>query len=131
MSSQTALVARQYRLREWAEQIQDCNNRPEDITIAQWCDQHDITLSNFYYRKREVRKALLATVEDPAKEQDGQDIPFVDISEGTAKPVVIHKNEFSSTPAATIHCDSYCIDLYNSAEPAFILSVLEALGHAQ
>ena len=80
MGSQTSLVARQYRLREWAEQIQECKNRPAEVTVAQWCDQHDITTSNFYYRQREVRKALLTTVQDPSLEQECQEIPFVDIS---------------------------------------------------
>ena len=35
MSSETTLVATQLRLRQWAEQIRDCNNRPEAIKITQ------------------------------------------------------------------------------------------------
>ena len=130
MGSQTSLVARQYRLREWAEQIQECKNRPAEVTVAQWCDQHDITTSNFYYRQREVRKAILTTVQNSSLEQECQEIPFVDILEVAAKPPANHKKE-SSDPAAVIHCNSYCIELYNSAEPSFIQSILETLSNAQ
>lgn len=84
MSTKTSLVARQYRLQEWATQIQDCKNRPSDMTVAQWCDQHDITTANYYYRQGEVRKALLSSVGQPSEEQSGQSIPFVDISDAAA-----------------------------------------------
>ena len=101
MGSQTSLVARQYRLREWVEQIQECKNRPAEVTVAQWCDQHDIITSNFYYRQREVRKALLTTVQDSFPEQKCQENPFVDILEVAAKSAVNYKKE-SSDPVAVI-----------------------------
>lgn len=62
MNSETTLVARQYRLQEWANQIHDCKNRPNDMTVKQWCDQHGITTANYYYRLTEVRKACLANI---------------------------------------------------------------------
>lgn len=33
MKSQTSLVASQVRLQHWAEQIKDCQNRPEDMDV--------------------------------------------------------------------------------------------------
>jgi len=53
-------VARQYRLQQWADAIRECNNRPADLSVKDWCDQHDITPENYYYRLKEVRKACLA-----------------------------------------------------------------------
>lgn len=59
MGSTTSLVARQCRLREWAEQIYECNNRPSNLTVKEWCSQHQITVANYYYRLRQVRMACL------------------------------------------------------------------------
>lgn len=59
MKSQTSLVAQQTRLSEWAEQIRECRNRPQGMTINQWCAQQGITKSNYYWRLRKVRKAFL------------------------------------------------------------------------
>ena len=59
MNSQTSLVARNVRLQEWADMIHECNHRPADMTIAQWCDEHSISKCNYYYRLAAVRKACL------------------------------------------------------------------------
>lgn len=61
MNSETTIVARQYRLQEWANLVCDCNNRPDKMTIKQWCEQHSISTANYYYRLTEVRKACLET----------------------------------------------------------------------
>jgi len=55
MKSQTSLVASQVRLQHWAEQIKDCQNRPEDMDVKTWCDQNGLTKANYYYRVRKVR----------------------------------------------------------------------------
>ena len=59
MTTQTSLVAVQVRLRQWAEQIRDCQNRPEGMDVETWCSQNHITKSNYYYRLRRVCKAYL------------------------------------------------------------------------
>jgi len=61
MSSITTMVADQYRLQEWTEQIKFCQNRPEGMQVKDWCDQNGITKSNYYYRLRRVRQACLDT----------------------------------------------------------------------
>lgn len=47
MKSQTSLVAQQTRLREWAEQIRECNNRPHGMTVDDWCQNRGITKANY------------------------------------------------------------------------------------
>ena len=59
MSSQTSLVAKQFRLQTWAAQIQDCQNRPEGMNVDEWCRQNNITKANYYYRLKRVRQACL------------------------------------------------------------------------
>lgn len=59
MSLNTSLVAEQYRLQEWAAQIKECQNRPAGMPVKDWCKQHGITKTNYYYRLRRVRKACL------------------------------------------------------------------------
>lgn len=59
MTEETSLVAQQVRLRQWAEQIRDCQNRPEGMDVSAWCALHNITKANYYYRLKRVRKACL------------------------------------------------------------------------
>ncbi len=59
MSSQTSLVAKSYRLQQWEVQISECQNRPKEMTVDEWCEQHSITKANYYYRLKRVREAYL------------------------------------------------------------------------
>ena len=45
--STTSLIARQCRLREWAQMVQDCRNRPEEMSVDEYLDLYRklITLS--------------------------------------------------------------------------------------
>ena len=64
MSSITTAVAVDYRLQQWAQLVKDCQNRPQDMTVEQWCDTKGISKSNYYYRLRCIRKACLEHVQD-------------------------------------------------------------------
>ena len=64
MNSETSLAAEQYRLQKWAAQIRDCQNRPENMGVTEWCSQHGLTKANYYYRLRRVRKACLDSLPD-------------------------------------------------------------------
>ena len=56
-----SLVAQQTRLREWAELVKDCQNRPQGMKIDEWCQLHHITKASYYWRLRKVREAFLET----------------------------------------------------------------------
>lgn len=38
MNSKESMVAEQVRLNQWALDIQDCMNRPNDMTVTKWCE---------------------------------------------------------------------------------------------
>ena len=69
MSSATTAVAVQYRLKEWAEQIRECQNRPAGMSVVDWCATHSITKGNYYYRLRCVRQACLENLPPEAPVQ--------------------------------------------------------------
>lgn len=74
--STTSLIARQCRLREWARMVQDCRNRPEEMSVEEWCKAHSITKANYYYRMTQVRKACLDAVPKEVVEQAIVPIPM-------------------------------------------------------
>lgn len=81
MNSTTTMVATQYRLQEWAEQIKACQNRPAGMSVNDWCIQNGITKANYYYRLRRVRKACLQAV--PEEMLTGAVVP---VPAGLMKP---------------------------------------------
>ena len=69
MGSATTAVAVQYRLKEWAEQIRECQNRPAGMSVVDWCASHGITKANYYYRLRRIRQAYLENLPPEAPVQ--------------------------------------------------------------
>ena len=41
MATQTSLVAQQVRIRQWAEQIRNCQNRPKGMDVETWSYCHN------------------------------------------------------------------------------------------
>lgn len=62
MKSQTSQVARSCRIREWATMVQECRNRPNGMSVDEWCQANNITRANYYYRFAQVRKACLDSI---------------------------------------------------------------------
>ncbi len=122
MGSQTSLVARQCRLQSWAMQIKDCQNRPDDMTVDEWCLQNNITKANYYYRLKCVRQSCLDSMEStPA---------FVELSIPEIKPA----NECitPSTAAAVIRgTNGLTIELHENASAEFMRNLIGACSHAQ
>lgn len=67
MATQTSLVAQQVRIRQWAEQIRNCQNRPKGMDVETWCTQNNLTKANYYYRLRRVRQICLDQMQDMEK----------------------------------------------------------------
>ena len=111
MSSETTMMAEQYRLREWADQIRDCQSRPSGMSVVSWCACHGITKANYYYRLRRVREACLETMQgeitaqqivavqpgllQQQEQKDGNAQPGLDIS---IKGDSIHVTESTPMP---------------------------------
>ena len=122
MNSTTSLAARQYRLNQWAEQIRDCNNRPEGMSVKEWCSQQGITKANYYYRLRQVRKVCLETV---PKEQLPQSIvPVPQEIMGTAP-------EVPSVSELEISVNGVCIHVTENTTPELLTMVLEVASYVK
>lgn len=122
MSSQTSLVARQCRLQSWAMQIKDCQNRPEDMTVDEWCLQNNITKANYYYRMKCVRQACLDSMESTAA--------FVEVPVSESIPK--ESSAITSGSVAVIRCaNGLYIELHESASADFLRKLIGACNYAQ
>ena len=122
MTTQPALVAKQVRLKEWAKQIHDCQNRPKGMDIETWCTQNHLTRVNYYYRLRRVREACLELC-DPSPS-------FVELTAPT-ESIPANISPTHSPVAAALHTESgITIDIYNDASAEFLRNLIGAASHA-
>ena len=57
--SSASLVAKDYRLQQWASQVKACQSRPAGQSVADWCRKNGIHNTTYYYRLKTVREAFL------------------------------------------------------------------------
>lgn len=125
MKSQTSLVAKQCRLQTWATQIHECQNRPEGMSVEEWCQENSLTKANYYYRLRRVRQACLDSMQEESN-------TFVEL---TAPPsptsVSMVSNTTSDVSAVLRTSQGISIELYDGASSEFLRKILGALAYAE
>lgn len=128
MSSQTSLVARQVRLRQWADQIRECNNRPEGMSVDVWCAQQGITKANYYYRVKQVRQACI----DVAKEQAPEvfvEIPSFPPVTSAREPS--HVGVPGHVAAVLRGTNGMSLEVFSDASASFVQALIEAMAYAK
>ena len=88
-------IKMELRHREWAEQIQECQN--SGMTVKEWCESSGIKLSTYYSRLKAVREETLS------RQPKLHEIVPVSVStELTGNRAVLpEKSSFSDKPKST------------------------------
>lgn len=122
MSSETTIVAAQYRLQEWAAQIRDCQNRPAGMSVVDWCACNGITKANYYYRLRRVRNACLESLPEGMLPQQLAPV----------NPELL-QNEKSDAPETglSISRKGFSIHVTESTSMPLLAAVLEVMRNAE
>lgn len=128
MNSKESKVAAKVRLNQWALEIQDCMNRPKDMTVTEWCKQHNITKANYYRRLKRVRQACLERAEMSAGS-------FVELPVPTqctvpSAPVPTATSPASSTAAILYTVSGISVEIMDNATAGFIKNLIGALANA-
>lgn len=129
MKTQTSIVARNCRLQEWAQMIQECNNRPVGMSVGEWCQAHSITTANYYYRMAQVRKACLASLPSKAVEQPIVPVPMSIVTSNDYSSEEITQKLEESFIEVSSHGVTLRITEHTSS--SLIEKVLGALAHVE
>ena len=108
MNSGLQVYNEQQKLAEWAEKVKLC--RSSGLNVRQWCQENNITVSNYYKWQRKIY-ALAKTEQEP---QFAEVTPVM-TDHGTA-PVAI-----------TVHVAGVSADIHNGADPATVEAVFRIL----
>ena len=124
MNSATTAAAVQYRLKEWAAQIRECQNRPAGMSVVDWCASHGIMKANYYYRLRRVRQVCLENLppETPAQ----QIVPVT--------PGLLHQETQDDTDARlglSVSVNGLSIHVTESTPMSLLAAVLKVVRDAQ
>lgn len=129
MKTQTSIAARNCRLQEWAQMIQECNNRPVGMSVGEWCQTHSITTANYYYRMAQVRKACLASLPSEVIEQSIVPVPMSIVASDVSSSEGITQKLEESFIEVSSHGVTLRITEHTSS--SIIEKVLGALAHVE
>lgn len=117
MNSTTSLAARQYRLKQWGDQIRECQNRSDEISVKEWCSLHGLTAATYYYRLREIRKACLENISCSTIPQSIVPVPSQFISGSDFQS--------ASVSGVEISVNRVCIHVTNDTSAELLRMVLQ------
>ena len=130
MKSKESQVAAQMRLNQWALEVQECMNRPEGMTVDEWCRQHNIKKANYYWRLKRVRQTCLEQLGTASGSFVELPVPAPAPSTLSSAPVPA---TISSNPAtmAVLHASGgISIEIKNNATAEFIKNLIGAFVNA-
>jgi hypothetical protein len=126
MKTQTSLVAKQVRLQNWSVMINDCQSRPSDMSVDDWCRQNNITKANYYYRLRKVREALLEQVDH---------IQFIELpvpKNVDSSSATSDQQKSLSNPVAILRGPhDISVEIFSGATPELIGTIIRGFHYAQ
>jgi len=129
------------RLREWAAQINECNN--SGLTVKQWCDGHGINRKTYYNRVRIVREEMLNRIETedahPSPDEISQKTYIENAIKHPRRAAYVNAASDRQTEvpvfaelqapslrveALTVRLGRYDISIYNNADTVLVEHVL-------
>ena len=126
MNSQTSMIARSVRLKEWAQMIQDCNSRPQGMTVGEWCAQHNITKCDYYYRMKAVRKACIESVPKEVIQQAVVPVPMEILN-----PLKNNTSDIQSPDVIELEVRGVSIKVSLQTSDQLLLKVLGVLAYVE
>ena len=127
MKSQTALVARQIQMQQWAADVQECKSRPSGMTIDEWCTKHGMKKATYYWRLGALRRAYLDTVNKSPKEDSSIQLPSEPVFK-ELKPVPCSNDRVCSS--ATLHIGAATLEINESVSDEFLIRLMSAASNA-
>lgn len=132
MKSKESELASQVRLKQWAEQIHDCMNRPADMTVDEWCEQHGIKKANYYWRLKRVRQACMDKTELPVKTFVELPAPKEECSLPTVVSSRMQSENTSAVTVAVLHVGKQIsVEITDHASIDFVKNLIGVLSNAE
>lgn len=117
-------VTHNYRLNHWTEIIRECRNSGQ--TISDWCADHNIKTTSYYYWLKRVRRAAGEALS--ATRCEAKEIVPINCFEPVAD-TGISRSELPSD--IIMHFGSVTLEIHNNASSTLIENTLRALQNVR
>lgn len=118
------------RRANWLNIINQCQERPANVTVRQWLKDNDIKEKSYYYWLRKFRKESYDQMQLPVVAEEPAEISFVEFAAPTSEKVVSTQNSLNSTTTAVIRHGAITLEISNDISEAVLSLLLKEVFHA-
>lgn len=120
------------RRANWLNIINQCQERPANVTVHQWLKDNDIKEKSYYYWLRKFRKESYDQMQLPVTTENPAEISFVEIAAPVTSEKTIQTREFSSASNATavVRNGDIILEISNDVSDAVLSRLLKEVVHA-
>ena len=120
------ITTHEMRSANWKTIIQNCQARPDGVTVKQWLVEQGVSEKSYYYWQRKFRqKAYQIMTKESTPEPVSAGLAFAEIPLCHAAAP-----EKSSHPDVVIQKGRLRIELNNSISEDLLIRILETVNHA-
>lgn len=120
------------RRTNWLDTINQCQKRPDGVTVRKWLTDNGIGEKAYYYWLRKFRKEAYEQLHAPAVSRQDTTIPAeINFAEITI-PFAVSQTAAPETacPTIIIRHKNLSIEISNSISPDLLVKVLQEVTHA-
>lgn len=117
------------RLASWKTVVEQCNGRPQGLSVKQWLAENNINEKTYYYWLRRVRREVYSRMQQELPVLQETKVPAVTFAE-IPVPDACKTEDFSFKADVVIRSGSLVIGIANSVSESLLSKVLEGVSHA-
>ena len=118
------------RRANWLNIVNQCQERPANVTVRQWLKDNDIKEKSYYYWLRKFRKESYDQMQLPAVAEEPAEISFVEFAVPASEKVVSTQDSLNSTTTAVIRHGAITLEISNDISEAVLSLLLKEVIHA-
>lgn len=117
------------RRANWLNIVNQCQNRPADMSVKQWLAENDIKEKAYYYWLRKFRKEAYDQMQLPVVTNQAE-VAFAEVTMPLPAAESIAGKNSDGTPAAVIKCNGLTIELSNNISEVLLGRLFKEVHHA-
>lgn len=122
-------ITHEVRLANWKTIVDECNNRPEGVSVKQWLAENNINEKTYYYWLRRVRREVYSQMQQALPIAPKTEAPTVTFAE-IPIPDASKTEEVPFKADVVIRTGSFVIGIANSVSESLLSKILGGIGHA-
>ena len=117
------------RRANWLNIINQCQERPANVTVRQWLKDNDINEKSYYYWLRKIRREACERLQLPGTSSPSE-VSFVEVPLETATTIPASAQNTPVSPSAVIKANGLTLEISNDISELLLARLLQEVLHA-